>query len=254
MKVTSLILTFFMTVAYAFAADIPADTLWKNANNHYSAGNYRESAQLYEQILNEHGESALIYFNLGNAYFKQNMQGPARLNYERALRLDPTNADILYNLDFVKALQPDKIDEIKDMFITTWLNDVTNIFSESLWSIVFLMFAILFLLLLAFFIFSRSSKIRKLAFAGVCLCFVLSSASFYLGSRQRKQTLNRSEAIIYSPEITVKSTPNDSGSDLFIIHEGLKVQIIEKQGNYYRIMLGDRKSQGWIPRESAEII
>jgi tetratricopeptide (TPR) repeat protein len=245
---------FLISITSLIAGDIPADTLWNSANNHYSIGNYKEASQLYEQILNENGESAEIYFNLGNACFKQNLLGAAHLNYERARRLDPTNPDILHNLDFVKAMQIDKIDEVQEIFITTWLDDVTNIVSGNTWSIVFFTLLIVSLLLLSFFIFSQTSRIRKLSFAGFCLFMFLSATSFYLGYRQRNQALNRSEAIIYSSEVVVKSTPNNSGSDLFIIHEGLKVRIIDKQGNYYRIILDDGKSQGWIPRETAEII
>jgi tetratricopeptide (TPR) repeat protein len=245
---------FLISAISVRAGEIPADTLWNRANDHYSNGNYREAAQLYEQILNENGESAAIYFNLGNACFKQNLMGAAHLNYERARRLDPTNPDILHNLDFVKAMQIDKIDEVEDIFITTRLDALMNIFSGNTWSTVFFTLLAISLLLLSFFIFSQTSRIRKLSFTGFCLFIFLSFASFYLGYRQRNQVLNRSEAIIYSQEVTVKSTPNNSGSDLFIIHEGLKVRIIDKQGNYYRIILDDGKSQGWIPRESAEII
>jgi tetratricopeptide (TPR) repeat protein len=245
---------FLISITSVVAGEIPADTLWNRANDLYSTGNYQEAAQLYEQILNENGESAEIYFNLGNACFKQNLLGAAHLNYERARRLDPTNPDILHNLDFVKAMQTDKIDKVQDVFITTWLDSVTNAFSGNTWSAVFFALIILSLLLLSFFIFSQTSRIRKLSFTGFCLFILLSATSFYLGYRQRSQTLNRSEAVIYSSEVVVKSAPNNSGSDLFIIHEGLKVKIIDKQGNYYRIILDDGKSQGWIPRESAEII
>jgi hypothetical protein len=254
MRFISLVLVFLISAVSGIAGEIPADTLWNRANNSYSIGNYQEAAQLYEQILNENGESAEIYFNLGNACFKQNLLGAAHLNYERARRLDPTNPDILHNLDFVKAMQIDKIDEVQDIFITTWLDDVMNIFTGNTWSTVFFTLIILSLLLLSFFLFSQTSRIRKLSFTGFCLFILLSVTSFYLGYRQRNQALNRSEAIIYSSEVVVKSTPNNSGSDLFIIHEGLKVRIIDKQGNYYRIILNDGKSQGWIPRESAEII
>jgi tetratricopeptide (TPR) repeat protein len=245
---------FLISITFVIAGEVPADTLWNRANSHYSNGNYQEAAHLYEQILNENGESAEIYFNLGNACFKQNLLGAAHLNYERARRLAPANPDILHNLDFVKAMQIDKIDEVQDVFITTWLDDTMNVFAGNTWSIVFLTLTVLSLLLLSFFIFSQTSRIRKLSFTAFCLFLLLSAASFYLGYRQRNQTLNRSEAIIFSTEVVVKSTPNNSGSDLFIIHEGLKVRIIDKQGNYYRIMLDDGKSQGWIPRESAEII
>jgi tetratricopeptide (TPR) repeat protein len=254
MKFVSLVSVFLISATFVIAGDIPSDTLWNSANNRYSAGDYREAAQLYEQILNEHGESAEIYYNLGNACFKQHLLGAAHLNYERARRLDPANPDILHNLDFVKAMQIDKIDEVQDIFITTWLDDVMNIFSGNQWATVFFTLLVVSLLLLSFFIFSQTAGIRKLSFAGFCLLTVLSLASFYLGYRQRNQALNRSEAIIYASEVVVKSTPNNSGSDLFIIHEGLKVRVIDKQGNYYRIILDDGKSQGWIPRESAEII
>jgi hypothetical protein len=254
MRFVSLVVVFLISATTVIAGDIPTDTLWNNANNHYSLGNYKEAAQLYEQILNENGESAEIYFNLGNACFKQNLLGAAHLNYERARRLDPTNPDILHNLDYVKAMQIDKIDEVQDVFITTWLDDVMNIFSGNIWAIVFFTLLILSLLLLSFFIFSQTGNIIKMSFAGFCFLFFFFVTSFYLGYRQRNQALNRSEAIIYASEVVVKSTPNDSGSDLFIIHEGLKVRIIDKQSNYYRIILDDGKSQGWIPRESAEII
>jgi tetratricopeptide (TPR) repeat protein len=254
MKFISSVLALLISVTIVVAGEIPADTLWNKANNYYSVGIYQEAAQLYEQILNENGESAEIYFNLGNACFKQNLLAAAHLNYERARRLDPTSPDILHNLDFVKAMQIDKIDEVQDIFITTWLDNVMNIFTGNIWAIVFFTLIILSLLFLSFFIFSQTSRIKKLSFTGFCLFTLLSITSFYLGHRQRNQILNRSEAIIYSSEVVVKSTPNNSGSDLFIIHEGLKVRIIDKQSNYYRIILRDGKSQGWIPRESAEII
>lgn len=236
------------------SAATPVDSLWSRAGNNYSEGNYSEAAKLYEQILNENGESADLYFNLGNAYFKQNLLGQARLNYERALRLDPSNVDVRHNLEFAEAMQTDKIDEVKEVFLTSWMNSAATIFSTNTWTIVFFVFIAAALALLYFFIFAQSSRTGKLSFVGLCLFFLMGASSLYLGYRQRAQMLNRMEAIIYSPEVTVKSTPNNSGADLFIIHEGLKVKIIEKQGNYYRIMLNDGKSQGWIPRESAEII
>jgi tetratricopeptide (TPR) repeat protein len=236
------------------SATLPVDSLWNRAGNKYSEGKYGEAAQLYEQILNENGESSELYFNLGNAYFKQNLPGQARLNYERALRLDPANTDIRHNLEYAEAMQTDKIDEVKEVFLTSWMNEAAGFFSTEIWTIVFFVFAAAALLMLYFFIFSHSPRAGKLLFAGLCLSIFIGASSLYLGYRQRGQMLNRMEAIIYSPEVTVKSTPGNSGADLFIIHEGLKVKIIEKQGNYYRIMLKDGKSQGWIPRESAEII
>ncbi|MDR2467055.1 MAG: tetratricopeptide repeat protein [Prevotellaceae bacterium] len=236
------------------AASESADSIWTKANDAYSKGEYSEAAQAYERILSEAGESAELYYNLGNAYFKQNLIGQARLNYERAHRLDPGDPDIRHNLDFVEAVQTDKIDEVKDLFFTELFNDVGGMLSSSGWTTLFFVLTAFGLLLLYFFVFSKSLRTRKLTFAGFALLVLLGGASFFFGYRQRAGILNRSEAVIYAAEVTVKSTPGDSGADLFIIHEGLKVRVIEKQGNYYRIILNDGKSQGWIPRESAGII
>jgi tetratricopeptide (TPR) repeat protein len=229
-----------------------ADTLWNSANRNYSEGNYKDAAQQYEQILKEYGKSSDLYFNLGNAYFKLDRIGLARLNYERARRLSPANPDIIHNLEFVDALQVDKIDEVKPLFITSLLDDVANVFTDGVWSVIFFVFVVLTLFLLGVFIFSRAGS-RKLVFSGICLFFILCLASSYFAWRQRNSVLSRGEAVVTSDEVMVKSAPN-SGSDLFLIHEGLKVKILDKQNNCYRIILNDGKSQGWIPREDAEII
>jgi len=250
----TIVLFFTFIVSTCAFAQMSADSLWGNANAKYTEGKFDEAAQLYEIILNEKGESAEVYFNLGNAYFKQNKQGPAHLNYERALRLDPKNSDIIYNIEYLNALQQDRIDIVQDAFLTNWINGVTNMFSQTTWSVVFFATMAMSLALLFTFMFSKTSKIKKLSFASLCLCLLLTMSSFYLGYRQRAQILNKTEAIIFAKEVKVKSAPGNTGSDLFTIHEGLKVNIIEKQSDYYRIILDDGKSQGWISRDVAEII
>ena len=253
MKIRILIVLSTMSFT-SIAASESADSLWMKANDAYSRGEYADAARGYELILNEAGESSELYYNLGNAYFKLNRLGPARLNYERAHRLDPSDPDIRHNLDFVEAVQTDKIDEVKDLFVTGLLDDIGNLLSGKGWTMLFFSLLACGLIALYFFVCSKTPRTRKLTFAGFAFLIMLGGASFYLGYRQRVGILDRSEAVIYAAEITVRSTPGDSGADLFIIHEGLKVRVIDKQGNYYRIILNDGKSQGWIPRDSAGII
>lgn len=232
----------------------PADTLWNRANQSYQNGNYEESSALYEQILNESGESSSLYFNLGNAYLKQNMTGKARLNYERALRLDPENPDVIYNINFAKSMQMDKIEEVKEVFLSLWFNNVANVLSMTGWTIAFIGLLSLCLILLLLYFFTRSLRIRKLSFISACFVLLLVAVSFVFGNKRKYNQIKEDEAVIFAPVVTVKSSPNTSGADLFIIHEGLKVKVLDTEGNWIRIMLSDGKSQGWAPKESMEII
>ena len=246
-------LIFSLLCGAATAAE-SADSLWNRANASYSEANYEEAGKLYEQILAESGESADLYFNLGNAYLKQNMIGQARLNYERALRLDPENPDIVYNIDYAKSMQLDKIDEIKEMFLTTWFNDAANLASASSWSAFFFCLLGVCLALLLVYFFTHSDRMRKLSFIAACFVLLLVAASFVLGNRRRHNQLKNDEAVIFAPVVTVKSAPSTSGADLFIVHEGLKVKVLDTQSDWMRIMLGDGKSQGWVPKNAAEVI
>ncbi|MDR2563017.1 MAG: tetratricopeptide repeat protein [Prevotellaceae bacterium] len=248
-------IVFIFSLLYGAAAFAePADSLWNRANRSYSEANYVEASALYEQILSESGESAELYFNLGNAYLKQNMIGQARLNYERALRLAPENEDILYNINFAKSLQMDKIDEVQEMFLTRWFNDAASLTSASGWSAVFFTLLALCLILLLVYFFTRGDRLRKLSFILACFALLLVAASFVLGNRRRHNQLKNDEAVIFAPAVTVKSSPNSSGSDLFIVHEGLKVKVLDNQEEWIRIILGDGKSQGWVPKSAAEVI
>ena len=232
----------------------PSETIWNDAGEAYVSGNYEQASLSYERILKEYGESFEVYYNLGNAYFKQNMQGPARLNYERALRLDPGNEDILHNIEFAKAMQSDRIDEIKELVFTKWLDNAAGRFSPETWATTIYALLAALLTLIMLFVFSSTTRTKKLSLLGACLLSLIMGASFFLGTRNRNLRTSNDQAIIYKPVVTVKSAPDLSGADLFIIHEGLKVKVIESQTGWIRIMLYDGKSQGWIPKESLQII
>lgn len=232
----------------------PTDTLWNQANQRYAEGHYQEASKLYEQILATAQESADVYFNLGNAYFKQSLTGPARLNYERALRLDPENEDIQHNLQFAKSMQLDKIDEVQEMFLSVWFDKLLNTFTSNGWAILFIGLFMCLLSLTLIYLFTNNYRLRKISFLSGVFVILLLFLSFVFGSRQRSKQIDNSHAIIFAPVVTVKSSPDTSGADLFIVHEGLKVKVIEKQGSWQRIMLGDGKSQGWIPMESLVVI
>lgn len=249
-----IIITSFIIIATFFAVNAQSvDSLWVQGNNAYTAGNYEEAANKYEQILARDLESPDLYFNLGNAYYKQNMIGQAVLNYERALRLSPDNVDIFNNLEMARLMQLDKIEEVPDFIVSKWYNSVLQIASANVWGIISIaLFAVLLLLFLVY-CFTKQYGLRKLSFFTSVLSLLLFIVTLVFAVQQRNILTDNSQAVIFSPVVTVKGSPDTNGTDLFIVHEGLKVKIIDQIGDWNRITLSDG-SQGWAPAESMERI
>ena len=247
--IISVILLLSLTIVYAS----PADSLWTQANAAYTEGDYNGASDKYESILASGIESPDLYFNLGNAYYKQNMLGQAMLNYERALRLSPENADIINNLQMARLMQLDKIEEVPDFVFTKWYNSVLQIATSNMWGVISIVLFAAFLILLLVYFFTRSYGLRKLSFFISVLALIMFVVTFVFASQQRSTLTDDSYAVIFSPVVTVKGSPDDNGTDLFIIHEGLKVKVIDQIGSWNRIVIGDG-NQGWIPAETMERI
>lgn len=217
----------------------------KEAEAAFTKEEYAKAIELYESILNKNGESAAIYYNLGNAYFKANKIAPAVLNYERALLLDPGDADIRFNLQMAKQKTVDKIEPLDEFFLIKWFDTVQNMATSDSWAKFALISFILFIGCLVLFFFSRWIRLKKLGFyAGVMLLFIVIFANIF-ASNQKKELVTRNSAIVFAPTVTVKSSPNQSGNDLFILHEGTKVFIKSTLGDWSEIMLEDG-NVGWM--------
>lgn len=239
-----------LTVA-AYAS--PTDSLWMQGNQAYTQGDYALASEKYESILKLGVESTDVYFNLGNAYYKQNMLGQSILNYERALKLSPENADVVHNLEMARLLQLDKIEPIPEFILAKWYKSIIQILSASAWGILSVVLFATFLVLLLVYFFTKNYGVRKLSFFINLLVLILFVASIVFASQQRSNLLDNSQAIIFAPVVTVKGSPDVNGTDLFIIHEGLKVKVIDQIGSWYRVTLTDG-NQGWIPADTIERI
>ena len=200
------------------------------------------------------GESAAIYYNLGNSYYKNKNIAKAVLNYERALLMNPGDADIRFNLDMARSKTVDQVTPTSEVFIVTWINSLINCMSESGWGTTGIVSFLLLLAGMALYIFGNRIVLKKIGFISAVVFLVVAVCANIFASEQKDELLNRTGAIVMSPSITVKSTPNESGTDLFVLHEGTKVYIEDNSMKGWKeIRLEDGK-KGWLPVSAIEVI
>lgn len=220
--------------------------LWEKANAFFTTEDYQQAASVYEQILQSGEESAKLYFNLGNTYYKLGDVNKAILNFERAKVLAPHDADIEFNLQIANQFVVTKIEDIPQPFFLRWRASVINKYPTDTWSSVSIVAFILFFIFLGFFIFSRRAAIKRTAFWFGIIAVVFSGFTFSFASQQKKAIKNRNHAIVFCPRVTVKSSPSQTGTDLFLIYEGLKIEITDSLDTWKEIKLADG-NEGWLP-------
>ena len=224
-----------------------------NADSAYARQQYQQAIKDYEELLHD-GVSAELYYNLGNAYYRTDNITRAVLNYERALLLSPGDGDIRFNLQMARSKTIDKITPESEMFFVTWYHALVNIMSVDGWARTALVSFALAIVLALVYLFSARIWVRKVGFFGglaFIAVFILANLFAY---QQRQELVNRTGAIIISSAVPVKSTPSKSGTDLFILHEGTKVEITDgTMRGWKEIRVADGK-EGWIETSKIEII
>src|SRR5690554_1068976 len=226
---------------------------FNQANELYQQEKYQEAIQVYEQILDNGQHSVELYYNLGNAYYKLNKIAPAIYNYEKALLLEPNNADVKNNLKFAQNMMIDSFTEIPKVGFSNWLSGFTSVYHYDIWANIAIGFS--FFVLLSFIGFYFISRIvLKRTFFGLALFFLVCSVlSVMIASFEKNQNQNYNPAIVFSESVTVKSEPNASASNAAVIHEGTKVYIQESLDQYYKVELPNRMN-GWILKNSVKTL
>jgi tetratricopeptide (TPR) repeat protein len=223
------------------------------ADSAYINKEYTKAIDIYEQLLQQ-GESGEIYYNLGNAYFKQDKLGRAILNYERALIIQPGNADVSANLDIARAKTVDKINPNPEIFFVAWTRSLINSLSVDTWGAWGIGFFICTLVALAIYFFTKGVRWRKIGFFVALISLIISIVTNLFAFEQKRKIDHRTDAIVLSPSVTVRSTPSDEGTSLFVIHEGRKVSIKDDSMKEWKEITLEDGKVGWIPVSAIEII
>ena len=231
----------------------PLDTELNDAAKAYDAENYSLAIELYEGILQKNGDSQAVYYNLGNAYFKENKIAESILNYERALLIDPSDEDTQFNLEIVKQKTVDKIEAIDVFFVNKYLQGIQNSLSVNTWGILGVSSFIIFIICLVMFFFGRHIRIKKIGFYTALFAIVITIISNVFAYNQLDEQVSRDKAIVFTPTISIKGSPDKSGTDLFVLHEGTKVMVVSKLGNWSEIEVADG-NKGWIESKNIRTI
>lgn len=238
-------LSFFLCGLMATAQN---DSLFEEANSAYQEGDYEVAVNKYEEILDKGETSAELYYNLGNAYYKLNKVAPSIYNYEKALQLDPTDEDILNNIEFARNMAIDDIEAVQKNGIDKWVNDLISVFGHSTWAVLAIVFSILFVVFFLWYYFSGSPLSKRILFGVAIASFVFCIVSVVFAFQQKAYIEDNQYAIVFSEEAEVRDEPNLRGDSSFELHEGTKARVLENYQEWSRIELANG-AQGWMKTE-----
>ena len=252
-KTLMLTLLLMIPIASSAAENYP-DSLWNAANEAYAQERWEDAVNDYTAIAKASMESAPLWCNLGSAWYKSGNLGKAILCYERALKLDPSYEDARYNLELLNAMKLDRLESVPELILATWMKNLGRTLDSDSWAVCFLVFLVLALAMVLLFILGSSATSRRAGFFTGVVCLLLAVASLSFSLWQKNEYMKADKAIIMKPVSSVKSSPSgDSAKDLFVLHEGTKVQVLDNVGGWSNIELSDGR-QGWLPSSDIEII
>lgn len=241
----------FAVIAAQFVQAQSVDELFTAANGQYNNGCFDSALATYNLIIEREYESAMLYFNIGNTYYKKHNYPMSILYYEKALKLNPNSDDIKQNLAIANLHISDKIEPMPEIFLKRWWHSLTNVFTTDTWAIITVAMLAIVLGSLILFFKSHRRALRKTGFFAALITLIMFIISLIIAIQKYNYISNHDEAIVMTPTITVKSSPTATSVDLFVLHEGSKVSILDETGTWRKIRIANG-STGWLPEESME--
>lgn len=242
-------IVFIFVVGYIFTFEAKAqkpEELLTKANSLYNENAYDSALILYKDIIDQGYSSATLYYNLGNTYYKLRNYPLAIYYYEKSLKLEPNNADTKHNIEIAQLFLTDKIEAVPELFIKTWWNNLSNAFTINAWAIITLVLSGILLTCVFFYITAKTRGLKKSMFLFGITLIIITAISFSITSKKYNYIRTNNEGIIIIPTITIKSSPSQSSVDLFVLHEGAKVKILDSTDSWEKIKIANG-STGWLP-------
>ncbi len=242
-------IVFLFIIGYSFVFEVKAqkpENLLSRANSLYNENAYDSALSTYKKIIDQGYSSSTLYYNLGNTYYKLRNYPLAIYYYEKSLKIDPNNEDTKHNIEIAQLFLTDKIESVPELFIKTWWNKLSNIFTIGTWSIITLILLGLSLICIFFYITARTRVLKKGMFFMGIIMIIVTAMSFSISAKKYNYIKSTDEGIIITPTITIKSSPSQSSVDLFVLHEGAKVKILDKTDSWEKIRIANG-SIGWLP-------
>ena len=258
----ALVLTTFTAVAQSDSTAVETlqqvevldnNALWNSANQAYIDGDFLSAVKLYSAIENRGFYSARLYYNLGNAYFKSGELGKAILYYNRALVISPSMEDAKHNLEIAEAQTKDNISVVPEFFLNRWMRLLRSSITCTTWSVLSVVFFAMIAIFMLLFLLGTALQLRKVGFYGTVVALLLFVFTTTFAISSRNSIINRSEAVVMSSAISVKSSPDRLSTDIFVLHEGTKVTVSSEVDGWCEITISDGK-KGWTEASHLERI
>jgi TPR repeat len=222
-----------------------SQTTFKKGNDLYQKGKYEEAITSYETVIKSGQQSAELYFNLGNCFYKLNKVAPAIYNFEKALILNPNDIEIQNNLAYAQKMTIDEITALPKVGFTKIIQDFTSIYHYNTWARVAVFFSVLFLVFFIGYYFSKTTNLKRVFFASMIFVLLFNIITVFAAFFEKNINDNEKPAIVFADVASVKSEPKAVAQEAFVLHAGTKVYVLESLNNYKKIQLLDLK-EGWI--------
>jgi tetratricopeptide (TPR) repeat protein len=246
-------LAIFFSLFTVLLCTAQSNKLFDEATAAYNSGEYEKAIGFYTDILDDGEHSAAVYYNLGNSYYKLNKIAESIYFYEKALLLSPNDEEVKTNLSYAQNMTIDAIDTMPETGLSKLYKSVTGKLTFDQWAYLAIALMIIFVLLYILFYYANSSTLKRWSFIGSILALFICIIAIVFAFIQRSDFKDLQPAIIFAEESSIKSEPNASSQQVFVIHAGTKVNVLDQLDEWNKIKLADGKT-GWIQKNELKLL